>query len=381
MTRRSFAGVPDHVLLRNLAALVARDRATTAELLDHIAEVDDRKLYLPAGYASMFLYCLSELRMSEDVTYKRLQAARAAREFPPIFEMVKDGRLHLTAVVLLAPHLTRENAADLLAAATNRTKAEIELLIAERFPKPDQPTVLEPVAGTQRAPASNPVVRGETDATPQVAATSSKTLELVPEPVAPLDDASVAPAAVPVAPRARIAPLAPERFALQVTLSRATHDKLRRAQELLSHALPSSEIAEVLDRALDVLVASLEQRRFATTSRPSARRRSKSARHIPAHVRREVSDRDRYQCTFVSATGKRCAEKRFLEYDHVHPVARGGQPTVENTRLRCRAHNQFEAERIYGAGFMREKRADAKARAKAVVTRSSGAGASHAAGV
>src|SRR6185436_15177654 len=80
---------------------------------------------------------------------------------------------------------------------------------------------------------------------------------------------------------------------------------------------------------------------------------------------REVSDRDRYQCTFVSASGRRCSEKRFLEYDHIHPVARGGEATVANTRLSCRAHNQFEAERTYGAGFMREKRQAARARAEA----------------
>jgi len=39
----------DESLLRGLIALVAQDRATTAEMLAHIAEVDERKLYL--GYA------------------------------------------------------------------------------------------------------------------------------------------------------------------------------------------------------------------------------------------------------------------------------------------------------------------------------------------
>ncbi len=129
--------------------------------------------------------------------------------------------------------------------------------------------------------------------------------------------------------------------------------------------MPSGDLAEVLGRALDLALATLEKRRFAATNRPSARRRSTSARHIPAHVRRAVSDRDRYPCTFVSASGRRCVERRFLEFDHVHPVARGGEATLENTRLRCRAHNQHEAERLYGAGFMREKRLAGKAKADA----------------
>jgi hypothetical protein len=66
----------------------------------------------------------------------------------------------------------------------------------------------------------------------------------------------------------------------------------------------------------------------------------------------------------VSSSGKRCEEKRLLEYDHMHPVARGGKASIENTRLRCRAHNQYDAERMYGAGFMREKRRAARARAE-----------------
>src|SRR6266496_3419241 len=110
--------------LRDLAALVAHDRATTARLLAHIAECDARRLYLPAAHPSMHAYCVHELRLSEDAAYKRIQAARVARRFPEIFEALAEGRLHLTAVGLLAPYLTPENATDLMALATQRTKAE-----------------------------------------------------------------------------------------------------------------------------------------------------------------------------------------------------------------------------------------------------------------
>jgi len=125
----------DHTLLRDLASLVARDRATTASLLAHLAEVDARRLYLPAAHPSMFSYCVHELRLSEDCAYKRIQAARVARQFPAIFPAVADGRLHLSAVVLLAPYLTLENADGLLAAAAHNSKSEIEELLARRFPR------------------------------------------------------------------------------------------------------------------------------------------------------------------------------------------------------------------------------------------------------
>ena len=130
----SLTHVSDRDLLRGLASLVAQDRTTTAALLAHIAEVDARRLYAPAAYPSMYLYCVHELHLSEDSAYKRILAARTARQFPAIFDALAEGRLHLTAVKLLAPHLTPENADALLKAAAKKTTREIEQLLAERFP-------------------------------------------------------------------------------------------------------------------------------------------------------------------------------------------------------------------------------------------------------
>jgi len=182
---------------------------------------------------------------------------------------------------------------------------------------------------------------------------------------------------VPPAPYPRIAPLSPERYAIQVTVSKATHDKLRQAQALLSHALPSGDVAEVLDRALEALIAQLERRRFGATDRPRSARPSvsKDPRHIPAHVRRAVRARDGDCCTFVDDRGHRCTERRFLEFDHERPVGRGGEASISGIRLRCRAHNQYEAERAFGAGFMEQKRLLASER-RAASRAATGAGAS-----
>src|SRR5881409_97749 len=147
----SLSHVSDQVLLRDLASLLARDRALTAAVLAHLAEVDARRLYVPAGFPSMFLYCVYELHLSEDAAYKRIQAARAARQFSAIFEAVAEGRLHLTAVNLLAPHLTPENAGALLDAAAHGTKSEVEQLLAESFPRS------ETLALVQALPSSPPL--------------------------------------------------------------------------------------------------------------------------------------------------------------------------------------------------------------------------------
>jgi len=171
-------------------------------------------------------------------------------------------------------------------------------------------------------------------------------------------------ASPPPAKPPRLAPLAPERFGLQVTIDRRTHDKLRHAQNLLSHTVSPRDIAQVLDRALDALIAQLEKRKFAATSKPrhgsASNGHSKNPRHVPAYVKRAVWNRDGGQCTFVSESGRRCEARGLLEFDHIDEVARGGEATVAGIRLRCRAHSQYGAECTFGAEFMRHKREAAR---------------------
>src|SRR5437879_1297858 len=98
MDSYALAHLDDRTLLRDLAAGVADDRVTLAERLAQLAEVDRRRLFVPAGYPSMYMYCLQELRFSEVAALKRIRAARAARRFPAIFPAVADGRLNLSTV-------------------------------------------------------------------------------------------------------------------------------------------------------------------------------------------------------------------------------------------------------------------------------------------
>ena len=157
-------------------------------------------------------------------------------------------------------------------------------------------------------------------------------------------------------------PIARQRFALHVTMGQSTHEKLEYARALLSHQIPSGDVTEVLDRALDALIKCLEKRKFAATGKPRLKSEGTGAsvrtrsRHIPAHVKRHVWKRDGGQCTFASETGKRCPSRKFLEFDHALEVARGGEATPDGIRLRCRAHNQFTAACTFGKEFMSNKR-------------------------
>ncbi len=355
MHPHSLTNLSDATLIRDLKDLVARDRATTAALLAHIAEVDSRRLFAPAGYPSMFAYCVEELRLSEGATYKRITAARAARKYPILFRLVAEGRLHLTAIKFLAPHLSPSNAEELVASAIGLGKVELEMMLARRFPDPLAEAPLWTPDTTSHA--SQPVLA-------QIIASGLENVsELVPEPVeAATTSAAVATTSplVPAPGSASHLTLARPRYLLQVSIEPKTRHKLHYLQTLLSHSIPSRDVAQVIDRALDALIAQVEKQKFAATTRPQAPARVASAaatRALPASVRRSVWARDQGRCTFLGETLQRCRSRSFLEFDHIVPVARGGLATIENLRLRCRTHNQYEAERAFGASFMIRKRA------------------------
>jgi hypothetical protein len=350
-----FPQLADDTVLQAFDESISQTCAATATMLAYLAEVDHRQLYLRAAYPSMHQYCVREKHMSEHTANKRIRVARIARQFPAIFPALADGRLRLSAVLLLGPHLTAATADELLAASAHRTNAEIELLLAHRFPRPDVPALAQPLSVQEMC---------DELAVRRVVPSDAPNLPLEMEPLS-----------APAAPRARVVPLSPGRFALQLTVDQVTHDKLRYAQALLGHALPSGDIANVFERALDALLLQLEKQKFAKCARSSPQRGPGNGRHVPAAVRRAVWERDGGQCSFVSETGKRCEARTRLEYDHVVPVARGGQATVAGIRLLCRAHNQHAADRTLGREFMQAKRqqaqeqrvnAQAEAKAKAL---------------
>ena len=348
MKNYSLTHLSDESLRRELSAAAANENEATAELLAHIAEFDFRKLFLPAAFPSMLDYCMGELRLSEDAAKKRLKVARVGRECPGVFEALASGRVHLSGLVVLATHLSPGNAAELLAAATHKSREQIEHVVAERFPKLDVPAQVTAITDGGEAPCEEV----------GSARTPDMTLRR-------------AESGAPGHPNlhARVSPLSAQAYAVQFTRSREADERFRRAQDLLGHQVATNDIAEVYDRAIKELVARLERTRCAATSQPQrAPRPAAGSRHVAADVRRVVWERDKGQCTYVSESGRRCEARRGLQFDHVKAFARGGEATPENLRLRCPGHNQHAAEQTYGAGFMAQKRQQAKearARAKA----------------
>src|SRR5439155_5111642 len=123
MQSYSFGHLSNDVAWSSYIAAESREITDTATTLALLAEVDERKLYLPAGYASMADYCVRQRGMTEDMAWLRIRVARTGRLYPAIFPALADGQLNLTSVLLLAPRLARENAEELLAAAERRAQA------------------------------------------------------------------------------------------------------------------------------------------------------------------------------------------------------------------------------------------------------------------
>jgi 5-methylcytosine-specific restriction endonuclease McrA len=326
MSIASLTQLSDRDLLDAVAHAAKRERHATVDLIRLLAELDARKLYLGEGCSSLFTYCTQVLHLSEHAAYHRIEAARAARQFPVVLDLLAEGALTLTTLALLRPHLTPANHELVLTAARFKSKREVEHQIACLAPRPDERPIVQKLPG------------------PLPARVVSRDLLEV--------SAAVPPLVAEPPSRAVVAPTATDRYLVKVTVSAATHAKFRRAQDLLRHTIPGGDHAAILDRALTLLVDHLERQKVGRVRRdgslatpPNAG--SKNTRYIPPAVRRSVWARDEGRCAFEGPRG-RCRETGRLEFHHLVPFARGGRTEIGNLALRCRAHNQFEGETLFG---------------------------------
>lgn len=342
----SIADLSDLDLLAHVTVLAQRERGSTADLIASLAELDARRLYLGAGYSSLFTYCTQVLYLSEHAAYGRIEAARAVRRFPLILEGIADGSLTLTAVCLLAPVLSPDNHLELLDSARHKSKRDVEQLVARVRPLPAV------ASAVRKLPVPRPCERTDVATESPVGdrpVMTERPAEPTPSPSVPATSAT-SPARPPV-----VTPLAPDRYRVQFTMSRDMYDKLRRAQDLLRHSIPAGDLAAIFERALTLLIGDLEKRKLAQATHPRPRRSSgPDSRHVPASVKRAVWARDEDRCAFVGTNG-RCMERGFIELHHVVPFAAGGETTIENLELRCRAHNSHEAQLYFGPSKVREE--------------------------
>jgi hypothetical protein len=346
------SGLSDQDLLARIAALAGKEREASVELVAHLAELDTRSsLYAAHGHGSLFTYCTEVLRLSEDAACNRIYAARACRRFPVILGALASGALSLTSARMLSPHLTPENHEAVLARASGRSRREIEALVAELAPRPDVPSSVRKLPGVA-PPAPTPL----SATTPPPAIDVKPTTVIPPESAPPMS----APAARPPTRRPIVETTSPERYRVQFTIGKESYDTLRRVQALLRREIPDGDPGAILDRAIALLLERVEKEKLGAAAKPRAPRAIRPgadsqvpsgrliSRHTPSHVKRSAWRSDGGQCAFVSKDGRRCTERVFLEFHHIRPYALGGPTSTENISLRCRHHNQYEAELVFG---------------------------------
>lgn len=276
----------DDELLAGLHALATCEKQLGAEIVLHLIEVERRRLHISLGYSSLYAYGIAELGWSENVAHKRAKAARAALACPEIVDHLATGKLTLSSVFVLAPHLDNNTGPALVAEACGKSRREVERQMAGRFGEPRR-------GGDVRTHA-----------------------------------------------------LAEGKTRLEITITERCEALLREAIDLDGHR--QAEMAEILERALGDYVTKRKSERHGMAKRPQKAPRSCDADRVSTKAKREVYQRDGGRCSFVGKAGHRCDSTYQLEYDHKCPRAHGGGSDTGNLRLLCRVHNQFAAEEVIG---------------------------------
>ena len=311
----------DDQLAAGLDRLAASDRTLSKDLLAHLAAFDERPAYRRNGCSSLYEYCARRLHFSEAVAYSRICAARSARRFPEILDLVERGELTLTNIIVIGPHLTKDNHAELLKKVCLKTRREVETLAASLAPGPAKRDFMA------RRPAPE-----NTSVAPAGSATAQW-----PAPSLPAFD--------------KMEALDGERRRIHFDIGPETTKLLERARAVMRHKFPLASFEDIVKEALKLLLKERDPALKLKLEKEDAKRVLTDGRRIPYWVRRKVWRRDGGRCSYIAPNGLRCESKSWLEFDHIKPYAIGGRSDdPENVRLLCRAHNQFEAVQAFGEG-------------------------------
>jgi hypothetical protein len=335
-----------------LAALLRDEHSALADFLVALAEFDRRREWLALGYTSLFVFLHRELRLSRGAAQYRKTAAELVQRVPEIVEPIRDGRLCLTVVVELARILTPENRTDVLPRFFHLSRQEAMEVVAELAPRPSPP--LRQVTTAVRA---SPLERLASAAapcppappTPVSSADPRGRLADLPDAKSPAESSGMLPQ--PVRERSLVEPVTADLRRLHITVPRRVLEKIAAARDALSHAMPNATDDEIIEVGLDLVLAQ-QAKRKGVVGRPRKVPRPSAGDAIPAHVRRAVWVRDGGCCRWETADGGVCGSTVRVQFAHRVPRARGGPPTVENIRLLCAIHNQYEARVDFGDDVM-----------------------------
>jgi hypothetical protein len=308
----NFRALTDDQLHQSTVRTADSERAVTLLLLKHLSEVERRHLYSKFNCASLHAYCVKQLKMSDPQAGRRVGASRLLKEVPAIEEKLLDGSISLTSLSQAAVYFNKEARSG------------------NRFERAEKLEVL---------------------------------IELESKSTRDVDQILISKSLKPeIHFRESVKPMTEAINELKANVDHETLSDIRRLKEIWSHAMPNASYADLIKRMAKECLEKFDPLKKAErsvrrrTSKPAIamRKRDKLPKaETKSFVRHQVRLRDHDQCTFVDVrTSERCDSKHFLEDDHIVPKAMGGEFTVGNIRLRCRAHNQRHAIDSYGMAKM-----------------------------
>jgi hypothetical protein len=362
----TFRKMSDDELHLSAVKTSEKERRVTLILLKHLNEIERRHLYSKFSCSSLHAYCVKELKMDDGTAGRRVSAARLLKEVPVIEEKILLGSMTLTSVAQAGIFFRKEavngnrlnvdEKKEIVLELENKSTREVDKLLLSKSETPEIHFKERIIPKTE----TTTEVRLHFDEETMAALTRLKEIWSHANPYAGFADiikrasAEAVEKHDPLRKIARSDARKAKANSAQVEATPAQKCKLAALEEGATAPEQEGVTAEVKERAVTsapkceavvtkeaVLVQTYED--SGQSKRPFSK----------AEIKREVWSRDQAQCTQRDLrTGERCQTKHFVEEDHIIPKAMGGEYSVENLRLRCRAHNQRHAIDCYGVSKM-----------------------------
>ena len=124
----------DQQLIQSIENLVRREREILSDVLQHLKEIDRRKLFSKLGFTSLLDYATKQLKYSPDQAGRRIAAMRLLREIPEAESKVVDGSLTLSSLAQAHWHFRKSEHSqaekrEILVKLENATKRETAAIL------------------------------------------------------------------------------------------------------------------------------------------------------------------------------------------------------------------------------------------------------------
>ncbi len=322
----NLASLSNNLLHSKTIQSAANEKAATLVLLEHLAEIDRRRLYAIKGYSSLWEYIHKVLGYSEAQTSERVSAVRIMVKIPEVKRELAAGHLTLTSTAKLGAHARRENLAaqetvSLLHQVLGKSAREVERVL------------LTSLAG------SNPSVK--------ISANHDSSKAITPELTRitiEVDEEFLK--LVEKMKNIKGNPVVSFQEVFKTAMKEYIHKREVKPTKPIKpkHAIAKPVKTEPL-RAPEVRLtpAQVEGNHSDKTNLRN------HSRYIPAVSRNFIRVRSGDRCEFTDPlTNRRCESKSGLQFDHIIPYAAGGQSTPDNLRHYCRTHNIQTAIQYFG---------------------------------